>query len=173
MTWKELLAQGRVERRPASKEELHELRSLVERSLADARLEGLSTDGKFGHAYEAARALSTMVVRASGYRVRAHGGGHYNAFLALEAADIRRFARHSVYFNTCREKRNELSYETAGVVTETEAPVPLASMSTRLEVKSKLTVSLFSVTLPVVLYWRIGNRLHIWLWRKKSWSSQD
>jgi hypothetical protein len=121
MTWKELLAQGRVEQRAASGEEVRELRSLVERSLSDSRLKGLSTDGKFGHAYDAARALSTMIVRASRYRVRGHGGAHYNTFLALEAVDPRLFGRFSAYFNTCREKRNEFSYTTAGVVTETEA----------------------------------------------------
>ena len=94
---------------------------MAQRSLADARLEGISTDGKFGHAYDAARALATMVVRAAGYRVRVHGGGHYNTFLALEAADPKLFARQAAYFNACREKRNELSYEMAGVVSELEA----------------------------------------------------
>src|SRR5207247_1850792 len=119
--WKELLEQKRVERRAAKKQELEELRALAQRSLADARLEGLSTDGKYGHAYEAARALATMVIRAAGYRVRAHGGGHYNTFLALEASDPKLFARYAAYFNACREKRNELSYMMAGVVSELEA----------------------------------------------------
>ena len=121
MTWKELLEQGRVERRPGKSRELKELRAVAERSLGDARLEGISIDGKFGHAYEAARALATMVIRAAGYRVRAHGGGHYNTFLALEAADPKLFARQAAYFNVCREKRNELSYEMVGVVSELEA----------------------------------------------------
>ncbi len=121
MTWKELLEQGRVEKRPGTKEELAQLRAVAERSLADARLEGISVDGRFGHSYEAVRALATMVVRAAGYRVRAHGGAHYNTFLALEAADAKQFAKLAEYFNVCREKRNELSYEMAGVVSELEA----------------------------------------------------
>src|SRR5438045_3340120 len=75
MTWKELLEQGRVERRPTTKLELEELRAVAQRSLGDARLDGISVDGKFGHAYETARALATVVVRAAGCRVRAHGGG--------------------------------------------------------------------------------------------------
>ena len=53
--------------------------------------------------------------------MRVHGGGHYNTFLALEAADPKLFARQAAYFNACREKRNELSYEMAGVVSELEA----------------------------------------------------
>lgn len=129
MTWKRLLAEKRVERRPGVKAELQELRAIAERSLADARLEGLSTDGKYGHAYEAARAFATMVVRASGHRVRTHGGGHYNTFLALEAADPKLFARPAAYFNTCREKRNEFSYELAGVVSELEVQELLREVS--------------------------------------------
>src|SRR5438094_9536989 len=110
MTWKDLLEQGRVERKTARKPELQELRAVARRSLGDARLDGISVDGKFGHAYEAARALATVVIRAAGCRVRAHGGAHYNTFLALEAADPELFARHAAYFNECREKRNALSY---------------------------------------------------------------
>src|SRR6266702_8476913 len=121
MTWKRLLEERRVAREPARKEELAKLRAVAERNLADAGIEALSTDGKFGHAYEAARALSTMVVRASGYRVKSARGAHYGTFVALETADPKRFARHAAYFNTCREKRNDLSYELAGVVTDSEA----------------------------------------------------
>jgi|SRR5580765_2047962 len=128
MTWKELLDQGRVERRATTGQELVELHAVAQRSLADARLDGISTDGRFGHAYEAVRALATMVVRAAGYRVRGHGGGHYNTFLALETADSKLFAKNAVYFNTCREKRNELSYEMAGVVSEHEANELLAEV---------------------------------------------
>lgn len=121
MTWKKLLDAQLVAREPARREELAKLRAVAERNLADARIETLSTDGKFGHAYEAARAIATIVVRASGYRVKAARGAHYNTFVALEAADPRRFARHAAYFNACREKRNDLSYELAGVVTGSEA----------------------------------------------------
>ena len=38
----------------------------------------------------------------------------------IDAADPKRFARHSAYLNTCRQKRNDLSYELAGVVTDSE-----------------------------------------------------
>ena len=95
MTWKELLNQGRVERIPGTREEFAQLRAVAERSPADARLKGMSVDGRFGHAYEAARALASMVIRAAGYRVRVHGGGHYNTFLALEAADAELFAEQA------------------------------------------------------------------------------
>lgn len=105
---------------PALKQELDDLRGVVARSLQDAKAINLSADGKFGFCYNAARTLATIVVRAAGYRVKSHGGGHYNTFLALEAADPA-FATISAYFDTCRVKRNEFSYDEADVVSEKEA----------------------------------------------------
>jgi hypothetical protein len=60
-----------------------------------------------------------MIVRAAGYRPRP-AGGHYNTFLALEAAEPA-FAVLSAYFDGCRIKRNVSEYDGAGVVTDTEA----------------------------------------------------
>ena len=111
MSWKKLLDQRRVAPEPATREELADLRELAARALDDATLDApLSPDGRFERAYAAARVLATMVVRASGYRVKAAGGAHYTTFLALEAADPGSFARFAAYFNLCREKRNELAY---------------------------------------------------------------
>lgn len=58
-------------------------------------------------------------MRAAGYRPRSVGG-HYNTFLALEAAD-EAFAARSAYFDSCRIKRNISEYDYAGGVTETDA----------------------------------------------------
>ena len=55
MTWNELVQQKRVAAEPATKQELDELRALVQRNLQDAALRGLSPDGKFGMAYNAAQ----------------------------------------------------------------------------------------------------------------------
>jgi hypothetical protein len=70
-------------------------------------------------AYDAARTLSLMIVRAEGYRPRS-AGGHYNTFLALEAADPS-FARLSAYFDGCRIKRNRCEYVSAGGISDTDA----------------------------------------------------
>ncbi len=88
MTWAELLASNNVTVLPTTKAELDSLRSIVARSLSDVAATGLSTDARFTMAYDAARTLSLMIVRARacGYRPRSIGG-HYNTFLALEAAD--------------------------------------------------------------------------------------
>ncbi|HEV3138687.1 MAG TPA: hypothetical protein VGZ26_12300 [Pirellulales bacterium] len=104
---------------PPSKAELNNLRSIVTRSLKDVAAKGLSEDARFVLAYDAARTLSLIVVRAGGYRPRSASGHHYNTFLALEAADPA-FAGLSVYFDGCRMKRNISEYDFAGGVTETD-----------------------------------------------------
>src|SRR5436853_570914 len=100
MSWKRLLANKNVVREPPSKTELDNLRSIVARSMKDVAAPGLSADARFVMAYDAARTLSLMVVRAAGYRPRTVGG-HYNTFLGLEAADTA-FAKLSAYFDGCR-----------------------------------------------------------------------
>jgi hypothetical protein len=119
MSWAKLLSDNRVTRVPPSKTELDNLRSIVTRSLKDVTAAGLSADARFIMAYDAARTLSLMIVRAEGYRPRSVGG-HYNTFLALEAADPT-FAALSAYFDGCRMKRNDCEYDFAGGVSDTDA----------------------------------------------------
>jgi hypothetical protein len=120
VTWQQLLKEGRVEVAQPSKPELDDWRSIVARCLHDANLP-LFPDNRFSLTYNAARTLAVMAVAAAGYRVKSFGGGHVNTFRALKAAlgsDIHALAD---YLDACREKRNELSYESANVITETEA----------------------------------------------------
>ena len=119
MTWAKLLANNTVTKFPATKSEIDNLRSIVTRSLSDVAAAGLSVDARFIMAYDAARTLSLILVRAAGYRPRTVGG-HYNTFLALEAADPA-FAALSVYFDGCRIKRNASEYDLAGGVSDTDA----------------------------------------------------
>jgi hypothetical protein len=102
MTWTKLLASKTVTAIPPTKGELDNLRSIVTRSLNDVAATGLSADSRFIMAYDAARTLSLIIVRAAGYRPRSVGG-HYNTFVALEAAEPA-FAALSAYFDGCRIK---------------------------------------------------------------------
>lgn len=119
MSWTKLLANNTVTALPPTKTELDKLRALAARSMNDVAARGLSTDMQFILAYDAARTLSLMIVRAAGYRPKTVGG-HYNTFLALEAADPA-FAALSAYFDGCRIKRNVSEYEFAGAVSDTDA----------------------------------------------------
>ena len=71
-------------------------------------------------AYNAARTLATVAVRAAGYRVKQTGGAHYNTFLAVEAAIGSSAAALAAYLDNCRVKRNELSYDAANLVSESD-----------------------------------------------------
>lgn len=126
MSWKRLLEAERVVRHKSSKKELDGLRAAVERNLKDAALEGLSADNRFGVAYEAALLIAKMAVHAAGYRVRAALGAHRTAFEALALVLGREHRDRADYFELCRRKRNDLSYEAAGVVTQREADEILA-----------------------------------------------
>lgn len=109
-----------VERLPPDRGELDDLRGIVERNLHNASLAGLTEDGRFVLAYTAVRALALMVVRAEGYRVTSRGGAHFNTFEALRAVSASILASRADYFDDCRRKRNEASYEVVHV-TQTEA----------------------------------------------------
>jgi hypothetical protein len=87
MSWQELERQRRVAREPTSKQEIRELLNVVARNLSDAAASGLSEDGRYDFAYGAFRTLAAIVVRASGYRIKAMGGSHKCTFEALETAE--------------------------------------------------------------------------------------
>ena len=125
MTWKELLAEKRVAAHTTSKQELDDLRSAVERNLRDAAIPELSADNRFGVAYEAALLLGKMVIACAGYRVKGQGA-HQTTFAALKLALGAGISKTATYLERCRRKRNELSYDMAGVVTDTEATEILA-----------------------------------------------
>jgi len=72
-------------------------------------------------AYNAARTLATVAIRAAGYRVKQFGGLHYNTFLALPAAIGTAHDTLAIYFDGCRQSRNDLSYGAASVVSESDA----------------------------------------------------
>lgn len=120
MSWKALLAEGRVETHSTSAEEIEALRAVIARNLADARVEAISPDTRFACAYEAALIVATAAIACSGYRVKGQGH-HRTSFevlpLALPGRDSLEDAR---YFDRCRRLRNELSYLTADVVDERE-----------------------------------------------------
>lgn len=126
MSLKQLLSDSRIKAEATSKTEIEELRRMTDSNLSDAQIAGLSAQGKFEFAYNAGRHIATMVIRASGYRVSSKMGHHYYTFAALLAMDAQ-FDAIAGYFNQCREKRNDFSYDSPVIVTDTEADDILAT----------------------------------------------
>ena len=127
MTWQELFAANRVEKHKTSRQELDDLRKAVNRNLHDADLPGLSADNKFGLAYEAGLLLAKMAVACAGYRVKGQGA-QQATFASLKLAIGDPIVEMASYLDRCRRKRNEISYDTAGLASDTEAEELLAKL---------------------------------------------
>ena len=121
MSWEKWLADGRLARHRTSLDELAGLRSAIARNLSDAALNGLSADNRFGLAYEAALLAAKMAVAAAGYRVKSVPGAHRVTFEAMARAMGPSVQPQADYLELARRKRNDLSYDSAGIVTAKEA----------------------------------------------------
>jgi hypothetical protein len=92
------------------------------RDIADASIEALSDDRRFATAYNAVLQLSTMALACAGYRVGSGAGHHLKTFEAVKAVIGTPETEHLAnYFDICRRKRNNIDYDSAQVVSETEA----------------------------------------------------
>jgi hypothetical protein len=111
-----------VQRHATSRQEIENLRELINRDLKDAGIEGLSNDRRFATAYNAVLQLSKMAIACAGYRVAVGVGHHQKTFEAVKIAiGTTSIEALADYFETCRRKRNNIDYDAAEIVTETEA----------------------------------------------------
>ena len=120
MSWSKLLVEQRVASEPTSKQDLDAIRQMIATNLNDANVAGLSSQGRYEFAYNAARLMATVVIRASGYRVISRTGHHFFTFQALETADPA-FMMAAAHFDAARRKRNDFSYDTPVSISETDA----------------------------------------------------
>lgn len=125
MSWKKLQSEGCVEPHRTSKQELELLRAAVQRNLADAAIASLSTDNRFTIAYDAALLACKMAIACSGFRAKGIGA-HRTTFIAVKLAMGPTIATTAAYLERCRRKRNDLTYETAGIVSAKDAKDLLA-----------------------------------------------
>ncbi len=110
-----------VQHHQTSKKELDDIRGLVGRDLADAKVPGLSADRQFATAYNAALLSANMAIACAGYRVTAKTGHHKVSFDSIKLALGAGNDKYADYFETCRRKRNLIDYTRSHVATETEA----------------------------------------------------
>jgi uncharacterized protein (UPF0332 family) len=103
----------------AKPEDIRALLAVADRDLADSRIPGLSTDGTFSHAYNAALQAAAAALAASGYR--AARGSHHHVIIQSLAKTVGADAGTVGKFDRFRKKRNTAEYEMVGGVTELEA----------------------------------------------------
>lgn len=114
-----LLADGRLRRHRTSAREIADLLGVVERNLADASVEAVSTDRRFTIAYEAALQLATVTLYSNGYETYGMGH-HFTTFQALKETMGNAGAGYAKYFEICRRKRAVTSYDRPGEISETD-----------------------------------------------------
>ena len=118
---------GWLRREPTSPAEIRDLLGIVERSLADSRVEAVSTDLRFIAAFNAALCAATTALRASGHRTVTQAGHHVKTIESLEFT-LKANAKVIQRFKTLNNKRNKSVYDVAGAVSdqELEAVIKLA-----------------------------------------------
>ena len=104
-----------------SKAEIEGLLSIVERELQDSQIAGISSDGKFTHAYRAALTLATALLYVSGF-APARGQSHHHRTIETIPKVLGEAAKDdAAYLQNCRVKRNAAEYDAANEASETEA----------------------------------------------------
>ncbi len=104
-----------------STQEVTNLLTLIERDLADAAREEISTDWRFNIAYNAGLQLATVVLYAAGYRAGRGESKHYRVIQALPLVMGSQFSAIRDYLDNCRRKRNVSEYDAVGTISEKEA----------------------------------------------------
>ena len=126
MSLKAWLEKGALRAHKPSQKEIAGLLALADRSLADARIAAVSPEGRFQFGYNAALAMASAALHASGYRTNSNVAGHHantgqslQHTVGADAALVRKL-------DAFRRKRNQISYDKPSPVSDQEAADMLA-----------------------------------------------
>jgi hypothetical protein len=121
MSLENWLRSGYLLTHQATVAEVQQLLAVVDRELGDAAVPGLSDDGRFMHAYDAAFQLCNIALRASGYAVAKGTGHHAYTINSLEHTLGGGQQGTTRFLSACSSKRNQSLYTSAGVVNQQDA----------------------------------------------------
>jgi hypothetical protein len=121
MSLERWLQNGWLQRDEATVAEIQQLLQVVDRDLADAQTPGLSVDGRFQHAYDAALQLCIIPLRACGYRARKGEGHHKRGIDSLRWTLGAGWSEAADHIERCSRLRGQAVYERIGVVSEEDA----------------------------------------------------
>lgn len=142
MKYDSLLRSRRIHREKVSREEIKQALLRAERDIETAgKIFDESRDWSFSIAYNAALQASRAYIFSQGYRPSSRDS-HKNTFAFMKIAFGKKHGNLVSYFDRMRVKRHEAVYETAGIITDTEAENLLARAEEFVElVRKKLAVS--------------------------------
>lgn len=121
MSLEQWLRSGWLQQDDATVAEVQQLLQVVDRDLADAQAVGLSSDGQFQHAYDAALQFCMLALRAAGYRVRKGQGHHKYGIDSLRHTLGDAWSETADHIERCSRLRAKAVYERIGVVSEGDA----------------------------------------------------
>jgi hypothetical protein len=113
---------GHLINHQATVAEVRNLLGVVDRELADAGVAGLSDDGRFTHAYDAALLLCKLALHASGFEVQKRAPGHHS--LWINSLEFTLGATHKttlIHLSKSSKLRHTSLYDHAGVVQKQDA----------------------------------------------------
>jgi len=119
MSLKQWADNGWLKPHRTSQKEIRRLLSIVERDLNDAQRD-ISSDWRFGIAYNAALKLCRILLSAEGYRP-SHELQHYRTLAALSEILGEARKADAEYLDDCRKKRNIVEYDEVGGASESDA----------------------------------------------------
>src|SRR5260370_38039939 len=101
MSLENWLQSGHLSKHQATVAEVQKLFGVVDRELSDSAVPGLSADGSFMHAYDAALQLCTIALHACGCQVGKGKGHHAYTINSLEYTLGQQQASNRVYLSRC------------------------------------------------------------------------
>jgi len=119
MSLKQWADNGWLRPHQTSWKEIKNLLDIVDRDMLDAE-SVISTDWRFGIAYNAALKLCTLLLYAEGYRV-SRELQHYRTLAALPEILGEAKKADAEYLDDCRKKRNIVEYDYVGGASESDA----------------------------------------------------
>jgi hypothetical protein len=121
MSLEQWLRNGWLQQAETTVAEIQRLLQVADRGVADAQAAGLSADGSFQLAYEAALQLCMIALRAAGYRVRKGQGHHKYGTDSLRHTLGEPWSETADHIERCSRLRGQVVYEQIGLVTEEDA----------------------------------------------------
>jgi uncharacterized protein (UPF0332 family) len=119
MSLKQWADNGWLKPHRTSRKEISSLLNIVKRDLNDAQRD-ISSDWRFGIAYNAALKVYRILLSTEGYRP-SHELQHYRTQAALPENLGEAKKADAEYLDDCRKKRNIVEYDEVGGVSESDA----------------------------------------------------
>lgn len=121
MSLQNWLQMGFLVEHEATVSEVRSLLGIVDRELADANVAGLSEEGRFMHAYDAALLLCKLALHSSGFKLQKGKGHHAYWINSLEFTLGKEQKDTLIHLSKSSHLRHTSLYEQTGVVQKQDA----------------------------------------------------